>query len=218
MIRDHPFLGVGPQNYAYASTVTAAHPHNSLLQWAAEWGVPSAILLTGMVGVGLYLWLTRSRSACDETGPSSTVRAALTASIIAACVHAMLDGITVMPFSQTLLILVAGWALGIELRETGSAPVRARPSRVRLALALSPIAVVFVACAWSSEGRPSRPGLAQWGNEPVHYRPRFWLQSVPPIRRGASQPRDVPPRAARSGAETDSDQRDHVDGSRDSSG
>ena len=46
MIAEHPLLGVGPMHYACGVTNgIAAHPHNALLQIAAEWGLPAAIIV-----------------------------------------------------------------------------------------------------------------------------------------------------------------------------
>jgi O-antigen ligase len=59
MIRDHPLLGVGPDNFAYlyqqvylregaAAESNLSHPHNWLLQFWLELGLP---------GLAAFLWL-----------------------------------------------------------------------------------------------------------------------------------------------------------------
>jgi len=44
IITSNPLLGAGPLHYAAGTNGIANHPHNSLLQVAAEWGMPVAII------------------------------------------------------------------------------------------------------------------------------------------------------------------------------
>ena len=40
LIKQHPFFGVGPQHFAYYPNEWGAHPHNAVLLFATEWGLP----------------------------------------------------------------------------------------------------------------------------------------------------------------------------------
>lgn len=110
---NHPFLGIGPmQSSAYG------HPHNALFQIASEWGMPATAAATGLVATSLWGWLRRWnartwRDRGQHLPWEVALVPALTASILAGLGHAMVSGTLVMPVSQTLAILVAGWILGI---------------------------------------------------------------------------------------------------------
>lgn len=110
----YPVLGIGPMHYAYFATEVAAHPHNAVLQWLAEWGMPAALLFTAVSAVaGLTFagWVKRTADAAGEKG--GRVKVALLAALAGAAAQAMVDGMLVMPVSQTLLVLLCGWAAGM---------------------------------------------------------------------------------------------------------
>ena len=111
---DHPWLGVGPMHFAYWAKVVAAHPHNAVLQWLAEWGVPAAILLLGLWaagGMALAAYVRRTAAQGDDVARLFNV--ALLAALTGASAQAMVDGVLVMPVSQMVLVLLAGWAMGV---------------------------------------------------------------------------------------------------------
>ncbi|MBS1217915.1 MAG: hypothetical protein H6R21_1048 [Proteobacteria bacterium] len=113
-IAQHPWLGVGPMHYAYWATEVAAHPHNALLQWLAEWGAPAGLLLTGVWAAGgISLAAQVRRVAGQGNDQARLFRVALLAALTGASAQAMVDGVLVMPVSQTLLALLVGWAIGM---------------------------------------------------------------------------------------------------------
>ncbi len=70
-IRTHPVLGVGPGGFPVASTrvvsesatLSYAHAHNLYLNWAAEVGVPSVLIILGFAGALGLAARTASRGA-----------------------------------------------------------------------------------------------------------------------------------------------------------
>ena len=59
MIRDHPWFGVGPDNFLYAyrgrylrpeawQEPSLSHPHNVMLDFAAR---------LGLIGLGMFIWM-----------------------------------------------------------------------------------------------------------------------------------------------------------------
>ncbi len=113
-VRDHPWLGVGPMHFAYWAKVIGAHPHNAVLQWLAEWGVPATLLLIGLWAAGgLSLAAYVRRTAAQDDDKAQIFRVALLAALTGASAQAMVDGVLVMPVSQMLLVLLAGWAMGV---------------------------------------------------------------------------------------------------------
>ena len=115
MTAENPWLGVGPLHYAYYRNPLGAHPHNALLQWSAEWGIPATVVAVSLLAWGLHAWLRLCgrlvRSPAGEYRQQTAI--ALTASALAGAVHAMVSGIIVMPLSQLMLVVVTGLMLGL---------------------------------------------------------------------------------------------------------
>ena len=114
-IAAHPWLGIGPMHFAAIRNDFGAHPHNALLQLAAEWGVPATLALVLPAASGLIVLLARLRRSSVS---SNFLLVCLTASLLAASVQSMVDGVIVIPYTQVWLTLIAGWALGVYLRDT----------------------------------------------------------------------------------------------------
>ncbi len=114
-IQQNPFLGIGPMHYACdPQNLVAAHPHNSILQIAAEWGVLAAVITLFIFLYGLYFWVKRNyQAAPKETSKSLNIQIALFASLIAGTTHSLFSGVIVMPVSQTMMTLIIGWMIGI---------------------------------------------------------------------------------------------------------
>jgi len=111
---ENPWFGIGPMHFAYWKNEVAAHPHNAVLQWFAEWGVPAGLLLAGLwVSSGFALAEYTRRMADQREIWTRYFRAALLAALTGASAQAMVDGVMVMPVSQMLLALLAGWAVGM---------------------------------------------------------------------------------------------------------
>jgi O-antigen ligase len=175
LIEDAPWLGVGPGNFAHyrlPGIYSPAHPHNTLLQVAAEWGLPAAALASALVLWGLYVW-ARARRAGGADDGSPQVAVAITASLAAGVAHSFIDGIAVMPLSQTFGALVVGWALSVHARGSPAPAQRRETAGLRWGCrALALLALVTLA---STLRLPLRP-LAH--NEAPA--PRFWLRGAVP--------------------------------------
>lgn len=120
-IQAYPWLGIGPMHLAAILGHHASHPHNAVLQLAAEWGLPAALALLSSVAWGLIALLRRIRLNADP------LLLSLTAALLGASAQAMVDGVIVMPYTQLCLVLVMGWALGVYFRD---APLLAAGHRV----------------------------------------------------------------------------------------
>ena len=177
-VLDHPWLGVGPMHFAYWAKVVAAHPHNAVLQWLAEWGTPAALLLIGLWaagGMALAAYVRRTAAQGDDR--AQFFRVALLAALTGASAQAMVDGVLVMPVSQMLLVLLAGWAMGMMWHLK---PIHILGTTERVLLALT----VFFAATVSVWGVVPEIGdllvrynafiEVRYENEIL--RPRFWTQ------------------------------------------
>ena len=175
----HPLLGVGPMHYAYFATEVAAHPHNAVLQWLAEWGVPVALLFTATTAAAGLAFARRVRLSVDDRGTrQGLVSVALLAALSGAAAQAMVDGIIVMPVSQTLLALLMGWAMGTHFPQ-GARAARCTTSEYVLAAALVVMAAVAVLFGAATEiGHIAEREKAYLAAHPTAVRllPRFWAQ------------------------------------------
>ena len=110
----NPWLGIAPMHFAYFSTDIGAHPHNIVLQWVSEWGIPAGTLLAGVCVTGAIAYVRHVRDAgAVAECRRAMIRVALLAALAGAGAQAMVDGVFVMPVSQTTLALLAGWAISL---------------------------------------------------------------------------------------------------------
>src|SRR5690606_36380613 len=102
----NPWLGVGPMHYSAVVNPISAHPHQVVLQWLAEWGVIAtglAIIIAGWGSIHGLKYLRRQQA--------EPIDAALWLSIIGALVLAQVDGVFVMPYTETWLAILIGLAM-----------------------------------------------------------------------------------------------------------
>ncbi|MBX9903928.1 MAG: O-antigen ligase family protein [Burkholderiales bacterium] len=173
----HPWLGIGPMHYAYFATRVAAHPHNAVLQWLAEWGIPAALLLTAVCAVAGLAFAGHVRRTVAEVGDrQALVLVALLAALAGAAAQAMVDGVLVMPVSQTLLVLLCGWAIGIYF---AARTVRSSNMQHVILTAVTVIAAAAVAYGVAPEiGRIAEREKSYLAAHPpdTPLFPRFWTQ------------------------------------------
>ncbi|MDU8432239.1 O-antigen ligase family protein, partial [Pseudomonas syringae pv. actinidifoliorum] len=130
MIKQRPLLGFGPMHFADIWNAVAAHPHQAILQWACEWGIPSTLCVAGLALYGLSTTAVLLRKRAQSLEPVDLMRLCLFASLIGALTQSMVDGVIVMPYSQLWLAIIVGWLLA--LHEWQAAP---RPASVALSRA-----------------------------------------------------------------------------------
>lgn len=183
MIKEKPWLGYGPMHFADLHNAVAAHPHQVILQWACEWGIPSMLLMIVIVGRGLFATFTLIRQKIYSSHPVDVLRICLFASLTAALVQSMIDGVIVMPYSQLWLALVGGWLMGIHEHRAHAAP----PKLLRfgwfvvVAMAAGLLIGVVIRDFPILEAREAQYGHDFGGS----YQPRFWRQGV--IATGSTQ-------------------------------
>jgi putative inorganic carbon (HCO3(-)) transporter len=129
MIRDHPWLGVGPGafpvallHYQRIPYVGGENPHNLYAEVAAEYGLPLAILAT----LGLLIYLVRAARAIQRiplADPVHDRRAALLAAVVAFAVHSATD----LDWSYPAIALLAAVLLGLLAADTPAPSPLATP-------------------------------------------------------------------------------------------
>ena len=172
MAQSTPWLGVGPMHFSAVYNPIAAHPHQVILQWAAEWGLPATVMALALGLWGMLFGISRLRN-----GEIDNTSAALWLAIAGALVLAQVDGVFVMPYSETWLAILIGLALA-----RWSAPGQPRPAQRWLLKALAVPVVLIVGNILINEV----PTLSQ--NSEAHmtkhhtgWTPRFWGQGWIPM-------------------------------------
>jgi putative inorganic carbon (hco3(-)) transporter len=167
----HPWLGAGPMHFAALESTVAAHPHNLVLQWFAELGLPSLILL-----VSLVMWAgIKAIATCNrmQQGKERLMAITLLSALAGMVTNAMTDGLHVMPYTQTCLAVVIGWLIGLqpstELDWKGPARSVALPPLVVL------VVILVVAVAKDlPELRAQEEAFLEATSDRLQ--PRFWRQ------------------------------------------
>lgn len=114
IFRSNPWLGAGPMHFSAYVNDVAAHPHQVVLQFLSEWGGVATVMAIACVGYGMLSGLQVVRRA-----ESSALDAVLWMSLFNALMLAQVNGVFVMPYTQTWLAIFAGlacsrWQVGVE--------------------------------------------------------------------------------------------------------
>lgn len=158
----HPLLGVGPMHFSAVPNSVGAHPHQMLLQWFAEWGGVAGLLVVGLMTLGL---LRGARYLREQGDPMD---AGLWLALVSVLVLAQVDGVFVMPFTQTVLALLVGIAMA-----RWSKPVVPSPAQRWLCRGLAVVVIVVPGLTAAEERYLEIHG----GGEA----PRFWIQGWIPM-------------------------------------
>jgi O-antigen ligase len=179
-IQESPWLGIGPMHYAYYPNDIGAHPHNSVLQLAAEFGLPVAFLVISLFLCFLIAWIrdTPDQDTKTQTGHSNSpiVWIALFCSVISGLVYSQISGVIVTPMGQSMLALLIGLMAGVKLQnlknETQIVDLKKTIFLPTLISSLTIIAMTYLVTPLLTE----RILIPFWGqNIPYHtVGPRFW--------------------------------------------
>lgn len=177
MVKNHPWLGVGPMHYAWYPNAIAAHPHNSVVQLAAEWGLPATLLILGIVGYGIACYLKRFNPVTMQANANMDqhLPVVLFFTLIANMAYSLVDGVLVMPLSQVMMVVVVGLMVGLYATDKPLPDALMSQQLVSRFFA----GIVLVALVWSvlPELLPRLAGNAEI--IPMNYQtmgPRFWQE------------------------------------------
>ena len=177
MIAERPWLGFGPMHFADVANPIAAHPHQAVLQWASEWGVPSALCVAVLAGWGGWATVGLIRERAMVATRADLLRLCLFAALVGALTQSMVDGVIVMPNSQVWLALVVGWLMALHVRrapEPPALPLAAGAWRMTSVLAVGLLVYVVIRDVPHLE-HARQVYLDGRGD---HLQPRFWAQGV----------------------------------------
>jgi O-antigen ligase len=173
-IIQHPLLGIGPLHLSNHYNGLGAHPHNSLLQIAAEWGVPAALIVLLLFIYGGHAWLRQSIANQTAT------RLALTSSLCSGAIYSLTSGVIVMPLSQIMMALVTGLTLGIYQGEKKIIENVSRPFHWLLIIATLLVVIRFTSVLFPEVLHLSRDEFVWIATHStdghIRLHPRFWQQ------------------------------------------
>lgn len=171
MAISNPWLGIGPMHFAAEYNAVAAHPHQVILQWLSEWGAPATALAIWVGGLGMLKGAHVLRS-----DSSTEMDAGLWTALAGALVLAQVDGVFVMPYTETWIAILAG--LAFSRWGVGSAG-----KIQRYALSVIVVPVVFVLAQVVINDVPGLPQVEQeyFDSKQVIWVPRFWTQGWIPM-------------------------------------
>jgi O-antigen ligase len=192
-----PFLGFGPLSLASAHNLPSmAHPHNSILQLAYEFGIPATVIAVSLIGWGVVRWLSWNRQLFKqqkELVVRNYLQIGLSVSLCAGLAHSLVSGVMVMPLSQLWFCIIAAWAWGIYHHErkknrvskkiSGRSMKRPQTASVRKIVPFAIKGVVLAAIIFMSYSMiQDVSNLKKYRQEYIEntpylgYPPRFWQQ------------------------------------------
>jgi hypothetical protein len=167
LITRQPWLGVGPMHFSASINPVAAHPHQMLLQWASEWGMPAALGV-----MMLAAWGMLSAARCLRRDCVAGMDAALWVGLVGGLILAQVDGVFVMPYTQIWMTVFVGMALARWSLCQPSSGMRRHLIMLTGLLVAVVLGYVVIAEA------PHLPEIQQRFIElhAIGNRPRFWSQ------------------------------------------
>jgi len=180
-IQDNPWLGIGPMHYAYYPGPTHAHPHNSVLQWASEMGIPATLLALYLVFSGLTAWVKKFYRLQSEHAlyvpPHLWI--GLFAALCSGLIYSLFSGVIVMPLSQMMMVLIVGWMMGIYFQDQPLKPVTHCQQRwIRLLAGVTLVTLIYTVLPSLLPRLEDNPDLPLQDYPMIA--PRFWqLGGIP---------------------------------------
>lgn len=171
LMKQHPWFGVGPMGFVAQHSHWGAHPHSSILQIAVEWGIPVLLLILFVVTKAM---VTLARAV--RARRSDVWGAGLLVALSGSLTQSLVDGVLVMPLSQTALMCCAGLAVAW-VHEQKIAPYHMGGNSRWRKFAAAMLAVLLVMTLWHAVSVPGNGLIAQdVCNERAggQLKPRFW--------------------------------------------
>ncbi|ERH58537.1 O-antigen ligase family protein [Pseudomonas simiae] len=177
MLVERPWLGFGPMHFADIPNSIAAHPHQAILQWTSEWGVPSALCVAVLAWRGGWATFGVLRKRALSAERADLLRLCLFAALVGALVQSMVDGVIVMPNSQVWLALVVGWLMALHVWRAPAAVERSWAWGAWKALSVLAVGLlIFIALRDVPHFKQAQQQYLDAHGD--YLQPRFWAQGV----------------------------------------
>ncbi|WP_278398099.1 O-antigen ligase family protein [Stutzerimonas kunmingensis] len=168
----NPWLGVGPMHYSATYNPIAAHPHQVVLQWLAEWGFAATL-----IALALGAWGLLHGARCLRQTSANELDSGLWVAIVGALVLAQVDGVFVMPYTETWLALL----IGLGLARWSKPATSTRTQRISCAIIAIPVLLVLGKALISEAPILPETADAYMTQHQTGWTPRFWLQGWIPM-------------------------------------
>ena len=114
-ILNSPWLGIGPMHYtSLIGQQYVSHPHNSILQIGAEWGIPALILVLFLIYRSFTAWVNKfNKHTLSIITEENLFVLGLSFSLLSGGIYSLFSGVIVMPMSQITATLVIGLAMSV---------------------------------------------------------------------------------------------------------
>ncbi|MGY6563473.1 MAG: O-antigen ligase family protein [Halomonadaceae bacterium] len=175
-LENFPF-GIGPMQFAGDGRLSYAHAHNIILNTAAEWGLPIALMLLALILYGCWKVCQRSRVIPDQDKP---VYACLVMAFVGVIVNVQFAGAHIFPLSSLVMALAIGLVFGyrdsrqpLPERPVGPVPIQATLLWAGMMLMMAYLLHAGMELYWLS--LDSRLICMQEIGRAYLY-PRFWAQ------------------------------------------
>ncbi|WP_407074637.1 O-antigen ligase family protein [Pseudomonas sp. RTB3] len=177
MIKQRPLLGFGPMHFADIQNSVGAHPHQAILQWASEWGVPSTLCVGFLVLRGLVATFISLRKSASSVESVDVIRLCLFASLVGALTQSMVDGVIVMPYSQLWLAIIVGWLLALHKWDVRPSPMGAEAYKAWMSISVLAVALLMYIAIRDLPHMSERSQhyAEEFGS---YFHPRFWTQGI----------------------------------------
>jgi hypothetical protein len=167
--------------YFYNSFGT--HPHNSVLQLAAEWGLPATFIVLTILGCSFNCWYKKFNTRKLQTANKldSNLSVILFFTTIANGAYSLVEGVIVMPISQVLMFTMIGLMIGQytigQVAPIKISNIRFRPIFATVVLLLMTLSVMpELLRGLTSYERYYQPGERAFSMGPEVINPRIWMQ------------------------------------------
>lgn len=185
MIKNFPVFGIGPMHFYFYNSF-GTHPHNSVLQIAAEWGLPATIIILAILTYAAKCWFRQfgPTQLFSKNTLERQLAIILFFTMIMISAYSMVDGIIVMPISQVLIFTMIGLMIGQYTtkswytndqeprRKFYYRPILAGITLVLLVLSTMPELIRGL----TSYDRVLQPGEMAFSIAPNTINPRIWMQ------------------------------------------
>lgn len=177
LIWKNPLIGVGPMHYAWFTNEVAAHPHNSVLQIAAEWGVPNLMACLFLIFLGVRNWLNRFNKKTLDVNESNFVYIilGLSFSVANAMIYSLFCGVIVMPVSHLTGVLIISLMLAFYRGNSYDSSLSFGKPNIFIYLVISCVTITYCFFVFQ-DGLPRllEPGYLPEIDLNVNG-PRFWM-------------------------------------------
>lgn len=175
-LENFPF-GIGPMQFAGDGRLSYAHAHNIILNTAAEWGLPIALMLLALILYGCWKICRSSRAIPDQDKP---IYVCLVMAFVGVIVNVQFAGAHIFPLSSLVMALAIGLVFGYRdsaqpppERPVGPVPIQATLLWAGMMLMMAYLLHAGMELYWLS--LDSRLICMQEIGRAYLY-PRFWAQ------------------------------------------